>query len=264
MRCLLFLLAFGVLLSSCDGPAARFDQFTVARPINLSQELGPTVTLLNSEDTLQLRLQFAPTTGTTLITNAQDSAVFLEARIFYQRGLYYAVEDQQSGCWVHALRIRKGQIQGLATGFKQMEDLSALVQHGSFSELVRYRSFSDDSIRLRFSAQPLRRFYLAELDSFPSYRIVTSQPRVAAVPPAAKASISVYPNPATSHATLTFGTSATRSVQVYSAQGQLVHTVLTQGLRQEVVVQNWPAGNYIVRVSTPAATTQTARLLVQH
>ena len=144
-----------------------------------------------------------------------------------------------------------------------MEDLSTLVQHSNFPELVRYRSLSDDSIRLRFSAPALRRFYLAELDSFPRYRVVASRPAVAQVLPAAEASVTLSPNPAASHATLTFSTSAPRTVQVYSAQGRLVQTIPTQSLSQELAVQEWPAGTYIVRISSPTAKAQTARLLVQ-
>ncbi|PJJ59642.1 T9SS type A sorting domain-containing protein [Hymenobacter chitinivorans] len=268
MRHLLTCFALGLLLTSCDGPAARFDTFAVTRPINLARQLGSEVTLLGLQDTLQLRLNFDPGSGTTLVTRAQDSTVVLEARIFARRGLYYAVEDLKSGCWVHALRIGKGQVQGLATGYKQMEDLSTLVQHGSFPELVRYRSLSDDSIRLRFEARPLRRFYLAELDSFPTYRLAPASSAVAAAKATAATAEpdrpSLYPNPAATTTTLRCATAAPRTVRVYNHTGQLVHTVAALEAYTTIPVQDLPAGTYVVRVTQPAQPAYTTRLLVQH
>ncbi|MCB2407818.1 T9SS type A sorting domain-containing protein [Hymenobacter lucidus] len=263
MRYLLLFLGFGFLLSSCDGPAARFDTFSIVRPVNLAKELGHELTLV-ARDTLQLRLQSDPASGSTLITNTDDSTVLLDARIFYRRGLYYAVEDLKSGCWVHAFRVHRNQVQGLATGYKQMEDLSTLVQHGNFADLARYRSLSDDSIRLRFDARLLRRFYLAELDSFPRYRITTAPPGLAAAVTVAPADqLSLHPNPAATITTLTFTTAAPRTVSVYNASGQLMRTIPAQTARTAISVQDLPAGTYVVRVTSATHPAQTARLLVQ-
>ncbi|UOQ70277.1 T9SS type A sorting domain-containing protein [Hymenobacter cellulosilyticus] len=266
MRCLLCYLALGLLLTSCDNPAVSFDSFAVTRPVNLARQLGPAVTLLGPTDTLQLRLHFDAASGTTLVTRAQDSAMILEARIFFRRGLYYAVEDWESGCWVHALRIRGGQVQGLATGYEQMLDLSTLVQRGNFRELVRYRSLSNDSICLRFDARRLRSFYLAQLDSLPSYRLAPAQSaapaaRVAAATPDPDRP-HLYPNPASTTTTLRFASAVPRTVRLYNAAGQLVQTIETLTASTALPVQDLPAGTYAVRIT--GTTPQTTRLLVQH
>nr|WP_262908630.1 T9SS type A sorting domain-containing protein [Hymenobacter translucens] len=148
-----------------------------------------------------------------------------------------------------------------------MEDLSTVVQQGGLGELVRYRSLRDDSICLRFDAGRLRRFYRTELDSFPSYRLVANQSGRRATDAKADASVtavSLYPNPATSRATLTFGTAAIRTVQLYSSQGRLVQTLSASGSSKELAVQELPAGTYLVRISSPSADVQTRRLLVEH
>lgn len=275
MRFFLYLVVY-LLLSSCDGaligwqPAATFDPVAVPRPANLARVLGPAMTLVGPTDTLHLRVSFAPTTGVTTFVAAGSTQDTLRVRAFRFRGYYYLVETlPNTRQLVHAVRIRRGSVQGLGTGPEQMSALSRLVQKGEWPELVRYRNPGNDSICVRFDKKTLRLFFEAQADSLPIYRIqpatsgAARTTRPVGVPLPAVSSYSVYPNPAQMEATVSFGSDARRVTQLYSAAGVLLRTYPTDASQLTFPVEHLPAGTYIVRVLTEdTGATSSYRLLV--
>jgi|GEM_PF-5111459 len=280
MRRLFLVLLPVLLLTACElppeteilAPPVRFDAFAPRRLVNLEKVLGSDITLLGP-DTLQLHVRFDAATRRNVIT-APDSTEVLDAQVFRYRRLYYAVERGTStGYWVHALRIRGRQVQGLTDVYRQMWDLSAAVQRGGWPELVRYRSADEDSICLRFDAKTLRPFYQAELDSLPSYELArpprtppaaaepTTEPEAEARPAPA---VSLYPNPAATQVTLSFGTPAARTVQLYDPAGRLVQTITTQSATLEMPVRDLAEGVYTLRISGGSRAIQSLRLMVKH
>ncbi|GAA3929763.1 T9SS type A sorting domain-containing protein [Hymenobacter algoricola] len=257
----LFLLS--LLLTGCDDPTARFDEFTVSHPVNLARVLGSDLTLLGPSDTVHLQVRFDPATRLNRLIDLRDTSLVLEGQAFHHRRLYYVVELREAGsCWVHAVRIRGNEVTGLNRGYRQMEDLSAVVKQGQFGELIRYRILGNDSTRMRFDMRTLRAFYRTELDSFETYRIARPlAARVAETAPAA--TLSLYPNPANTHATLDFATPATRTVQVYTQAGQLVRVLPAQAATLELPVREWSEGTYILRVTGAESAVQTVRLVVK-
>lgn len=222
----LLLLAAVGLLSSCENgfdPGVAFDRFPVPKPVNLARVIGTEVTLLGSHDTLHLALRFDPDTKRNTVTDQADSSQLLDAWAFRYRRLYYLVEPQRdSGCWVHAVRIRGRQIQGLGTGYQQMRDLAGAVRRGYAPGLVRFRQASADSMRLRFNGAELWSFYQTEVDSFPTYRIQVNR----SATPERRLSVArssggpyCYPNPASTTTTLHFTTAETRTIQLYDMRG---------------------------------------------
>lgn len=260
-----------LLLAGCEGtsgPEAQFDPVAVRRPLNLARKLGPALTLAGVNDTFQLRLTFDGATGRTIFTTPTDDTV-LVARVFRFRGLYYLVESGTHGAdWVHAARIGRGQVQGLGTGYEQMRALSEQTRNGAFSELVRFRSAANDSLRLRFDRRQLRSFYAAQLDSLPIYRLLGAEhptaPAEGPAPPAA-AGLGPYPNPAQQQTTLDFPTAANRLVTLYNNQGYAIRTFPATDARLTFSVADLPAGNYVVRISGADAGVAplVRRLLVQ-
>lgn len=272
-------LSMYLLLSGCDGaviswqPAASFDPVAVPRPANLARVLGPDVTLVGMADTLHLRVSFAPSTGITTFAAADSTQDTLHVRAFRFRGYYYLVETMPDARqWVHAVRIRRGTVQGLGTGLEQMSALSRQVQQGLWSELVRYRNAGNDSLCLRFDRKTLRPFFEAQADSSPVYRIQRSIRVDAARNTAsegysfsASPRYSVYPNPAHTEATVNFGSAAQRVTQLYSAVGTLLHTYPTQAGQLILSVEQLPAGTYTLRILTgPNKASDYLRLLVVH
>ncbi|WP_190242456.1 T9SS type A sorting domain-containing protein [Hymenobacter lapidiphilus] len=234
----------------------------------MAKKLGPNLTLAGPDDTLRLHLAFDVAMGSNIFTTPADDTV-LVARVFRFRGLYYFVQTTHEGAhWVHAMRISRGQVQGFGTGYEQVLALSRRVKVGDFPELVRFRNAANDSLRLRFDKRQLRPFYVAQLDSIPAYKLLTTEPlpgpAKASVPPVA-AIIGPYPNPAREQTTLSFATAANRLVTLYDNQGRRLRTLPTTGSRLTFSVADLPAGNYVVRISWPdsAAAPLTRRLLVQ-
>jgi len=261
----LYVLAFCLLLGACDGPAASFDKFSVSHPLNMQKVLGSEATLLSPDDTVHLRVQYDLATKENLFFNCDDSSLLVKAQVFYHRRLYYLVEQlPTSGYWVHAVRIRNNRIQGLTSGYKQMEDLSANIKQGRLAGLIRYRSLTDDSIRLRFDVKQLRSFYLAELDSFASYRLVPKALDSQLVALRPSSSPSLYPNPASSQTTLLFDSSALRTIQVYDKLGRLVQTFQSQGSEQSLSVQQLLEGSYSVRIISEKQNSPVMHLIVKH
>ncbi|MCR5888541.1 T9SS type A sorting domain-containing protein [Hymenobacter sp. J193] len=252
-------------------PTARFDAFPISRPQNLTRLLGSRVTLISPQDTLALEITFDPHTGlNTLRQGATDT--MLTADVFRFRGLYYFVESLgDSSCWVHAVRIERGQVQGLNTGYWQMDSLTSLVKQNAWPELVRYHSAARDSFRLRFDRRVLRKFYAGQPGIFPIYRVQpqsTAQRALVTQPhtTAPDTSISLYPNPASRQATLDFGTAADREVQVYTTQGGLIKTYSVKASLFVLPVAELPAATYLVRITSMNSSKpgRTLRLLVQH
>ncbi|WP_019946200.1 T9SS type A sorting domain-containing protein [Hymenobacter aerophilus] len=270
MRTLCFL-GLVILLAGCDGqsnPKAQFDPIAVKRPLNMTRKLSDEFTLVSPDDTLELRLAFDAATGrNTFITSTADTV--LTARVFRFRGLYYFVETGSDGAnWVHAARIGRGQVQGLNTGYRQMIALSGQVQQGNFSELVRFRNASNDSLRLRFDRRQLRNFYAAQLDSLPVYRLQTRESRsipAEALAPSVAPVVGPYPNPARQQASLDFAIAADRLVTLCDEHGRLLRTFSAVGRRLTFSVADLPTGNYIVRIreGNGGAAPLALRLLVE-
>lgn len=260
-------------LMGCEGeivnwqPPARFDAVVVRRPFNLLRVLGPHVTLAGPEDTLHLRLAYDARTSRNILTDEAADTV-LAARVFRFRGLYYFVQTKpEAATWVHAVRIRRGEIRGLTTSYQQMWALSSRVQHGDFAELVRFRNPAAHSFRLRFDRKELRAFYLAQADSSPVYRLLLPASQ-AASPPISMSTArptGPYPNPARELTTLDFEHTSSRTVTLYDDRGHLWHTYPANGLQLTFSVAGLPAGRYLMRVSQDSSggVTTTHRLVVE-
>jgi Secretion system C-terminal sorting domain len=231
--------------------------------------LGPTPQLLGPLDTLALRLHFNAATGFTDFRLQNDSTTqsWFTARAFRFRGLYYLVEKRpDAGYWVHAVRIRRGQVQGLGTGYRQMLALSEAAWRGRWPQLLAPEG---DSLRLRFDRQQLRAFYAAEVDNFATYRLAaapTAQPHSA--PSATHISApspSLYPNPASTIATLSFSDAAPRTVQLHDMQGHLLHSYSAPTTWLTIPVADFRNGPYMLRVETLRKDQITSlRLVVAH
>ncbi|MBT9394734.1 T9SS type A sorting domain-containing protein [Hymenobacter sp. NST-14] len=273
MRPVLLLFLLVALLTGCEAPTTEFDAFPLPRAVNMARVLGPAPVLLGEQDTLALRLRFDPATGFTTFSLAGDSVQeeWFTARAFRFRGLYYLVEERpDSGCWVHAVRIRRGRVQGLGSGYAQMLAVSNGTRQGRWPALVRFRALSGDSLRLRFDRQQLRAFYAAEVDSFSVYRLASvPQVRTAARPAAAAAAPmpwpKLYPNPAQTTATVDFGAAGARQVALCNELGQRLQSYPVAAAQLIVPVADLPDGAYLLRVQAPsAARPTTLRLQVAH
>jgi len=261
---LLLLLA---LLTSCEEPTATFEAFPLPRAVNMARVLGPAPLLLGPQDTLALRLHFDAATGLTNFAVAGDSVLedWFTARAFRFRGLYYLVEEREDARYrVHAVRIRRGRVQGLGTGYRQMLALSQAAWQGRWPHLLT----DGDSMRLRFNRQQLRQFYTDEVAHFDTYRLAAT-PRAQAAAPGlalrAPQPMSVYPNPASTAATVVFRDTAARQVQLYDERGRLVQSYPTATNQLTFPVANLPAGAYLIHIlSAGKSSTATLRLAVAH
>ncbi|AHJ99227.1 hypothetical protein Hsw_3632 [Hymenobacter swuensis DY53] len=256
------------LLTGCAEPPADFEAFKLPRPINMAQVLGNAPLLLGPQDTLMLRLRFDAATGYTEFSLQEDSTThsWFIARAFRFRKLYYLVEERQNArYWVHAVRIRRGQVQGLGTGYRQMLDLSQAAWQGHWPQLL---ASNGDSMQLRFNRQQLRKFYTEEVDRFTTYRLATTSAGQAATPSAdltPTQSMSLYPNPASTSATVVFKDTAAHLVQLYDERGRLLQSYATTENQLSFPVANLPAGTYLVRTRLAAnGATLTLRLAVTH
>lgn len=259
------------MLAGCDGlsrPKAEFDPIAVRRPLNLVRQLGPDFTLAGSADTLHLRLTFDVPTGRNIFTTSANDTV-LVARIFRFRGIHYFVQTSSDGAdWVHATRIRRGQITGFNNGYEQMQALSKHILAGNLTELIRFRNITNDSLRLHFDKRQLHSFYAAQLDSLPVYELLANRPSSSSAEASASPASLVlgpYPNPASKQVTLDFATEAYRLIYLYNDQGSLLRTISAVGLRLTFSVADLSAGSYVLRVSQPnsKAAPLTRRLLVE-
>lgn len=258
---LLFLLT---LLTGCESPTARFDTFRLPRAVNLIRELGPEPLLLGTTDTLALRLQFDAATGFTHLQLRTNSAAqpWFTARAFRFHGLYYLVEERpETGYWVHAVRIGRGQVQGLGTGYRQMQALSEAAWQGHWPQLL---APDGDSMRLRFDARQLRPFYEEQAAQAATYQLA-SRPASSGPAPALPVSApTVYPNPASTEATVA-STTAARTVQLYDERGRLLHEYPISAAQLTIPVAGLANGYYLVRIlpAGPGRPT-TVRLAVAH
>ncbi|TGE09976.1 T9SS type A sorting domain-containing protein [Hymenobacter fodinae] len=235
-------------LIGCESPSTTFDAFPIRHPQNLEKKLGSRVRLVSARDTLELRVHHEPHSGRTVITQVGTSDTLLNAWALRHHQLYYLVQPLSDGaCWVHAVRIQANNIQGLATGWEQMMDLSEQVKQGTFPTLVRYQNVLNDSSRLRFDARQLHKFYSTELDSFPVYRFasVSANPS----PTLTAESPTLYPNPAQHYATLRFTEAGKRTIQLLSLTGQCLYRTETAANTLTLPVAQLPVGQYVIRAS---------------
>ncbi len=259
-----------LLLAGCEAetPAAQFDALPVPRPVNLRRVLEPELTLAGPTDTLRLQLTYDARTGQNILTDATADTV-LAARVFRFRGLYYFVQPgpDDATSWVHAVRIRRGQIQGFNAGYQQMQALSSRVRRGGFAALVRFGNPAADSFRLRFDRRQLRDFYRAQADSSPVYRVLPACQSVPASPPPLQLATPTgpYPNPARNLATLDFAEPVSGTVVLYDNQGRCQRIYPVTGPRLTFSVADLPAGSYWLRISRTdtQAPAVTHRLLVE-
>jgi ribosomal protein S6 len=235
-------------LLSCESPSATFDTFPIRHPQNLEKKLGSRLRLISAHDTLNLQVKYDPQSKRNIITQSGTQDTLLNAWALHHRRLYYLVQPHKDATyWVHAVRIRGNEVQGLATSWEQMMDLSQVVRQGAFPALVRYRSFTSDSSRLRFDVRQLHDFYAAEVDSFTVYQTVsaTAHRSSSSMPDVP----TLYPNPAQQQATLRFAEAGKRTVQVLSITGQCLYRTETDAHTLSLPVAQLPVGQYIVRAS---------------
>ncbi|TGD81401.1 T9SS type A sorting domain-containing protein [Hymenobacter wooponensis] len=235
-------------LLSCESPSATFNAFPIQQPQNLEKKLGSRVCLISAQDTLNLQVQYDPVSKRNTFTQSGTQDTLLSAWALHHKQLYYLVEPHTNTTyWVHAVRIRSNEVQGLATGWQQMMDLSKVVKRGTFPELVQYQSSTNDSIQLRFNVRQLREFYSAEIDSFPVYRFASTVAG-GSLPPTLAAP-ALYPNPAQQYATLSFAAAGKRTVQLFTTSGQCLYRTETDAATLTLPVAQLPAGQYTVRAS---------------
>lgn len=245
---IIFVLLLAGLLTACEEPTVRFEAFALPRPVNLARVLGPAPVLVGPQDTLALHLRFEPATGFTEFRVQTDSTEesWFRARAFRYRGLYYLVEEGDAGYGVHAVRIGRGQVQGLGTGYRQMRALSKAAWQGHWPSLL----VAGDSMRLRFDRRQLREFYREQVEGSVRYQL-------AAVPAADSQKMTtntpaptphLYPNPASTTVTVAVGSAGARQVQLFTAHGQLLRTYPVSTPQLTLPVAVLPSGAYLVRV----------------
>ncbi|WP_162303495.1 T9SS type A sorting domain-containing protein [Hymenobacter sediminis] len=239
------------------------------KPIDLARVVGSDITLLGSYDTLKLTLWLDPVTRRNFVIDKSDSSQILDAWAFRYRRLYYLAEPVgDSGYWVHAVRIRGRQIQGLGTGYQQMKDLAGAIRRGYAPGLVRFQRASGDSMRLRFNSAELQSFYLAELDSFPTYRMQVKRSTATGQRLSVAHSSNTlycYPNPASVTTMLHFTSAETRTIQLYDMRGRLLQVHHTQAPELRVSVEPLATGTYIVQsFSAGSKSAETIKLMVNH
>ncbi|MCA8831754.1 T9SS type A sorting domain-containing protein [Hymenobacter pini] len=133
-----------------------------------------------------------------------------------------------------------------------MADLSAEVEAGKFSELVRYHSLTSDSICVRFDKATLHSFYRSLPDSFPVYRLLPTQrlSRTSTVNrDQPRAAFSVYPNPATEVATATFDTPERHAVRVLDAAGREIWQTSSSAAAIQLPMSLLSTGTYTIQAS---------------
>lgn len=269
MRLLIPLLSLLGPLTGCEEPTVTFDAFVLPQPVDMTRVLGPAPRLLGPQDTLALRLHFDAATGFTDFRLQNDSTMhsWLTARAFRFRGLYYLVENRpDDGYWVHAVRIRRGQVQGLGTSYRQMLALSEATWQGNWPQLL---APNGDSMRLRFDRQQLRTFYATQVANCATYQLVVTpaaRPHfVSSPPPVSGLHLSLYPNPASSTATVLLGDAAAYHVQLYNEQGHLVRSYQVSSSQLVVPVAALRNGTYLVRINSAGKRPSTTlRLEVAH
>ncbi|QJX46173.1 T9SS type A sorting domain-containing protein [Hymenobacter taeanensis] len=235
-----------LVLLGCESPSTTFDAFHIRHPQNLEKVLGSRLHLVSARDTLDLQVQYNPVSKRNIITRSGTPDTLLNAWAFRYKQLYYVVQPNNgTAYWVHAMRIRGNEVQGLATGWEQMLDLSEAVKQGGFSGLVRYQSLTRDSSRLQFDVRQLRDFYTTEIDSFTVYRVATAAVRH---PPSDTQEAPVlYPNPAQHYTTVRFPEPGKRTVQLFTPTGQCVYRIETVAHTLTLPLSQLPVGQYTVR-----------------
>jgi len=160
-----------------------------------------------------------------------------------------------------------------------MKALSSGVKRGQWPGLVRFRSVQNDSFRLRFDRRILRKFYIAQVDSFPTWHLegVLSQSPKSTMLSAAPLSrtsdatsaltqtVAIFPNPASSEAMLDFGIPAPRTVQLHNLAGRCLRTWQTAEASLQLPVSELAPGLYSIHTVAAGkyASATTTRLLVQ-
>jgi hypothetical protein len=224
------------------------------------------VQLATEDDTLHLRISFNRATGRNVITDSQGCDTLLDTWVLRHRRLYYFVEPRpDSGCWVHAVRIRRGQLQGFGSSWPQMYEVGRQAREGHFPALLRFRSAKEDSIRLRFDIRQLHDFFAAEVDSLPIFHIIKPMPSPApSIAVRSSPDIQLYPNPASTQATLAFDSSTQRTARLYNSAGQLLRQWPVSARENVFPVATYPAGEYWLRVSGQSHHYKAIRLVVSH
>lgn len=269
------------LIVGCDGPAEwtpsfYFSRYPVHHPLDLTKVLGREVRLVSKQDTLDLRIHHEFSTGLNLLTDATSGDTLQRAWITRHRGLYYFTWPISDTCyWVHAVRIKRNQVQGLADAYHQLRFIEQVARAGQFPDLVQHYDSTTDILRLRFEPKRLRKFYAVMLDSLPIYRMM---PRIhhqyAFIHTDSISTIaqnpepffhSMYPNPASDILTLRVASKRPCEATIFDMEGRLIQTTPVSAATITVQVQHLPAGCYIVRVQeTTTGRSAVQQLQVEH
>ena len=244
-------------------PSVYFEPYAVRHPLNLTRVLGEKVQLVSIQDTLAMHIVYEPTTGLNLLTNAANGDTLQRVWVTHYRRLYYFTWPINDTCyWVHAVRIRRGQVQGITDPYEQMKQLEHAIRTGRFPEILRHQDSIKGTMRLQFNRNVLRRFYAATLDSLPVYHIASYLPKPDSPPPPVAAQLpptttapllrNLYPNPATDVVHVTLASSSPCKLSVFDMAGRLMLATPAIPAVSILDVHQLPAGRYVVRICEPA------------
>ncbi|MDF7813082.1 T9SS type A sorting domain-containing protein [Hymenobacter sp. YC55] len=270
-----------LLSSGCDGPAEwpplfYFSHYPVRHPLDLTKVVGREVRLLSGQDTLELRIQHDASTRLNLLTDAVSGDTLQRVWVCRYRGLYYftwPISDTRY--WVHAVRIKRNQVQGLDDAYRQLNLVEQAVRAGQFPDLVQHHDSATGILQLQFEPKKLHRLYTTMLDSLPIYKVeprtpypnlTTKMASTLSITQTSKPLLnSMYPNPASDILTLRVTSNATCEATIYDIAGRPAQTISVPTATTTAQVQHLPAGNYVVRVrEATTGRVATQRLRIEH
>ncbi|UOQ65696.1 T9SS type A sorting domain-containing protein [Hymenobacter volaticus] len=215
------------------------------------------------QDTLDLRIHHQLSSGINFLTDAVSGDTLQRVWVTRHQGLYYFTCPISDTCyWVHAARIKRNQVQGLADAYRQLHLMEQAARAGQFPDLVQYHDSTTGILRLRFDPKRLRKFYTAMLDSLPIYRMVPRTPyqyaslltdSVATTAQNSEPFIhSMYPNPASDVLNVGVASNELCEATIFDMEGKLIQTAPVSAGATTAQVQYLPAGRYMVRVRETA------------
>lgn len=177
------------MLTSCglDVPKdfivkSSFDKPHPKRPRNLEKVLGSQFSIKRENDTISFKVNFNKISKVNVITETNtNDTIFYGMVAKYKKLYYFNQQFNDSTFWIHAVRIRKGYIQGLQTEWGQMKawdvEIDSLfsIQNedkNPLSSIVISYNPELERIRLTPKRKLIRAFYESIIDSMPQEHFV--------------------------------------------------------------------------------------------